>query len=86
MDNYTITELREKLLSKELSSFEITKYYLERIKKHDEELNTYITVCEEEALKQARDFDNKFELMKSKKISGMSFLQRESLHHVPHIF
>ena len=71
MDNYTITELREKLLSKELSSFEITKSYLERIKKHDEELNTYITVCEEEALKQARDFDNKFELMKSKKISGI---------------
>ena len=61
MKNYTITELREKLLSKELSAKEITEYYLERIKKHDERLNTYITVCEEEALEKAENFDKNFE-------------------------
>lgn len=71
MKNYTITELREKLLSKELSAKEITEYYLERIKKHDERLNTYITVCEEEALEKAENFDKNFEKDKEKKLAGI---------------
>lgn len=71
MRNYTITELREKLLSKELSAKEITSYYLDRIKKYDEKLNTYITVCEEDALKKAEEFDNSFEKSKEKKLGGI---------------
>ena len=71
MENYTITELREKLLAKELSAKEITQYYLDRIKKYDEELNTYITVCEEEALRKAEEFDNNFEEGKEKKLAGI---------------
>lgn len=71
MKNYTITELREKLLSKELSAKEITQYYLDRIKKYDEKLNSYITVCEEESLKKAEEFDNNFEKNKEKKLAGI---------------
>src|ERR1051326_1727369 len=53
----TLTELRELLDSKKVSSVELTKYFLERIKKYDKELNSFITVAEEQALKQAKDAD-----------------------------
>lgn len=50
-------ELREKLDSKEISSVELTKYFLARIKEKNPELNAFITVTEEEALKQAQEAD-----------------------------
>jgi aspartyl-tRNA(Asn)/glutamyl-tRNA(Gln) amidotransferase subunit A len=51
----SLIELRKLLDEKKVSSVELTKYFLERIKKSD--LNAFITVCEEEALKQAKDAD-----------------------------
>jgi aspartyl-tRNA(Asn)/glutamyl-tRNA(Gln) amidotransferase subunit A len=51
-----LTELRKLLDEKKVSSVELTKYFLERIKKSD--LNAFITVCEDEALKQAKDADD----------------------------
>jgi len=53
----SLTELRRLLDSKEVSSVELTKYFLERIKKHAD-LNSFITVTEEEALRQAREADD----------------------------
>ncbi len=55
-------ELREKLDSKEISSVELTKYFLARIKElspvgDTEKLNAFITVDEEVALKEAADAD-----------------------------
>jgi len=54
----SLTELREKLDEKVFSSLELTKYFLARIKKLDKELNSFITVTEEKALKQAKDADD----------------------------
>ena len=54
----SLTDLRKLLDTKQVSSVELTKYFLERIKKYDKELNSFITVCEEEALKQAKDADD----------------------------
>ncbi len=70
-NNITITELRKKLLSKEISATEILDYYLNRIEKFDQKLNSYITVCTEEAKKQAKEFDENFEKYKDKKLSGI---------------
>ena len=47
-----LTELRQLLDTKQVSSLEMTKYFLERIKKH-EDLNAFITVSEQEALREA---------------------------------
>lgn len=71
MKNHTITELREMILSKELSASEITKYFLKRIDQNDEKFNTYITVCGESAIKKAKEFDNNFETSKNKKLAGI---------------
>ncbi|HMQ01483.1 MAG TPA: Asp-tRNA(Asn)/Glu-tRNA(Gln) amidotransferase subunit GatA [Candidatus Doudnabacteria bacterium] len=48
-----LSELREKLDNKEVSSVELTKYFLAKIKDRNPELNAFITVTEEEALAQA---------------------------------
>jgi aspartyl-tRNA(Asn)/glutamyl-tRNA(Gln) amidotransferase subunit A len=52
----TLTELRKLLDNKEISSVELTQYFLDRIKKSD--LNAFITVTEAEALKQAKEADD----------------------------
>ena len=56
-------ELREKLDNKEISSVELTKYFLARAKEQSpigdlDKLNAFITFTEEEALKQAQDADD----------------------------
>lgn len=54
----TIHELRDKLKKKECSATEITLSVLARIKKHDEKIGSFITVCENEALGQAKALDD----------------------------
>ena len=71
LETLTITQLREKLLKKEISSLEITKYYLDRIGKEDKKLNSYITVNTEKALEGAKKFDNDFNNQKDKKLGGV---------------
>lgn len=52
-----LSQLREKLDNKEVSSVELTKYFLARIKEHNPELNAFITITEDEAIKQAEAAD-----------------------------
>lgn len=53
----SLTELRKLLDNKEVSSVELTKYFLSRIKSLDKDLNSFVTVTEEEALKNAEEAD-----------------------------
>ena len=55
----TAAELSQALSSGELSSTELTQSYLDRISRHNQELNAFITVCEESALEQAKVADEK---------------------------
>lgn len=48
-----IKELRQKLDNKEISAVELTKQYLDRIQKTNEQLNSFITITEEHALERA---------------------------------
>lgn len=58
MHNLSLRELTAKLSSKEVSATELTTLFIERINKHDAQLNSFITVCETEALAQAKLIDN----------------------------
>ena len=53
MHNKTLTELKAGLASGDFSSRELTEHFLTRIKQHDGELNSFITVTEAQALAQA---------------------------------
>jgi len=57
--NQTIDKLSQALESKEISSVELTKAYLEQIKKMEPEINAYITVTEDYALELARASDER---------------------------
>jgi len=52
-----IADISRALAAGEFSSVEITTAYLARIKEKDKELNSYITLCEEQALTQAKAAD-----------------------------
>ncbi len=69
--NLTITQLREKLLKKEISAKEIVQYYVDRIEKLDKSLNTYINVFADDSLKQAEELDNNFDRLKENKLAGI---------------
>ena len=49
-----LKKLREMLDSKEIGAVELTEQYLDRIENSDKEINSYITVCKENALADAK--------------------------------
>lgn len=58
MIHNTAAELSAALDSREISSVELTQSYLDRIAALDPELNSYVTLCEDQALSQARQADS----------------------------
>ncbi len=57
MHTLSLKTLSEKLHNREISSVELTQYFLNRIEKLDPELNSYITVTPELALEMAKMAD-----------------------------
>lgn len=55
----TLTEAKKKLANKEISSFELTMAYLDRIEKYDKLINSFVTVTKDEAQKNAKIADKK---------------------------
>ena len=55
----TAHQLSDMLKSKKVSAVELTKSVIDRIEKLDAKVDSYITVCKEEALKRAADIQNK---------------------------
>ncbi len=49
-----LKKLREMLDNKEISAVELTQQYLDKIEKSDKDINSYITVCPESALADAK--------------------------------
>lgn len=58
MFDQNIQKMANALQAKDISSEELTNYYLNRIRAHDKSINSYITVCEESARSQAKAIDN----------------------------
>ena len=55
---FTIGDLAELIRTKQISSTELTKFFLERLRKYDPVLHCVITITEERALLQAELMDN----------------------------
>ena len=54
---YNVRQLAELIHTKKISSVELTKFYLERLKKYDPQLKCVVTLTEDLALKQAARAD-----------------------------
>ncbi len=50
----SVRQLRELLDKKEISALELTEYFLQRIQRYDNRLNSFITVCADHAKQQAK--------------------------------
>lgn len=71
----TIAQLAQGLKDKEFSSVEITQHYLERIKKSD--LNAFVTVTDELAMKQAQIADDKIAAGTSNILTGIPYAHKD---------
>ena len=80
MSNYhtkTVTELSAMLQAGEVSSVELTRYFLDRIKSSDDKLNSFITVCEEDALAQAKQSDEKLKAGNAPALTGVPIAHKD---------
>ncbi|WP_455235250.1 Asp-tRNA(Asn)/Glu-tRNA(Gln) amidotransferase subunit GatA [Thiogranum longum] len=73
----TITELAAGLRAGEFSSEELTRAFLDRIKTHDQQLNSVVTVTEERALEAARAADRRLKNGDGATLTGIPFLHKD---------
>ncbi len=66
-----ITELREFLKKREISSVELTRFYLDRIRKYDGTIASYLKVTEDLALDMAKEADRKIANGEDGKLLGV---------------
>ncbi|AEE53970.1 amidase [Haliscomenobacter hydrossis] len=71
---YTVRELAELIRSKQISSEELTRFFLDRLKKYDPQLHCVVTLTEELAIEQAKRADAE---IKAGKYRGL-------LHGIPY--
>ncbi len=79
MEFLNIKSAREKLDKKEVSSVELTKIYLERIKKIDDKIRACLTICEEEALEQAKEADKRISRGERNDLLGIPYLAKDNI-------
>lgn len=77
MHTKTLAELSAALHKKDISSVELTQHYIERIKQFDPKLNSFITVCEEQALADAKLADAELSHGNATALTGIPIAQKD---------
>ena len=66
----TASEVRNKILNKELSAYEVTKAVFERIEKTDELIGSFVSLRKEKALEEAKIIDEK--IVRGEKVGALA--------------
>ncbi|RKZ88120.1 MAG: Asp-tRNA(Asn)/Glu-tRNA(Gln) amidotransferase subunit GatA, partial [Gammaproteobacteria bacterium] len=77
MHNKSLTELSASLHNGEINSVELTQHYLDRINAHNSSLNAFITVTEDNALKQAKSADQLLQQKTAGKLTGIPLAHKD---------
>lgn len=77
MHNKSVAELSRELESGKISSVELTREYLGRLKKEDEQLNSFISITEEQALTDAHAADEQRAAGKATPWTGVPFAHKD---------
>lgn len=77
MINKSLKELSGLLAEKQISSVELSRLYLDRIKQHNPELNAYVTLNEDVTLAQARNADARLAQGKGVALTGIPIAQKD---------
>ena len=72
----TLAELRSRLDKRELSAVEVTNAYLNRIAATNEEINAFITICNETALAEAQAADQAIAAGQAAPLTGLPIAAR----------
>lgn len=76
-ESFTIQQLRKKLVDGEVTSVELTRACLDRIKETDERINAFITVCDEQALAAAEEADRRLAEGDTPLLTGIPFAVKD---------
>jgi aspartyl-tRNA(Asn)/glutamyl-tRNA(Gln) amidotransferase subunit A len=74
---HNLTALAQALAAKEISSVELTRLYLERIARHNPQINAFITVDAERSLAQARAADERLAAGQAGPLTGIPLAQKD---------
>ena len=77
MHNKSLAELSASLHAGEFTSVELTQHYLDRINIHNTELNAFISISDEHALKQAHAADIQFQQKTTKFLTGIPLAHKD---------
>jgi aspartyl-tRNA(Asn)/glutamyl-tRNA(Gln) amidotransferase subunit A len=77
--NKNITEIRALLKNKEISSVELTRYYLDRMERYDGTLKSYLRTTEEQAMEDADSADKAIAAGQDKTLTGIPFGMKDIL-------
>lgn len=74
-----LTEMRKKLDSGEIGAVELTKEYIKRIDQFDGTIKSYITVCEEEAIRDAESAQKLIDDGNAKAMTGIPISVKDNI-------
>jgi len=77
MINASLKELAAALASRKISSVELTQAFLDRIARHNPDINAYITVDAEKSLAQARAADERIAKGEAGPLTGIPIAQKD---------
>ncbi len=75
----TVKELQEKLRNREVSSVEAAKAYFDKIEKTDGEINAYIRLTQDVAMKQAEEADKALKNGDAKPLTGIPYGMKDNI-------
>ncbi len=76
---HSLSEMRNSLDQKIISSTELTKIYLDNIKKYNNEINAFITVCEEGAIEAAKNAQKLIDKNQSSFMTGIPLAIKDNI-------
>ena len=79
VEQWTISEIRSKLLKGAISAKELIQKLLSYIENHNSYINAYLTITAESALKEAEEFDNNGKLLEEKPLGGVPIAIKDCL-------
>ncbi len=77
MHDLTVAQLAEQLRSRRISSVELTRHFLERVAAHDGPLNAFITVTEDDAMRQAATADQRIARGDHQTLTGIPIAHKD---------
>ena len=77
MDPHSIVALQKQYQEKTVSPVEVCQHYLDRIKKHDQQINSFISVTEDLALHQAKAAEAAYANGSAKALTGIPIAHKD---------